>query len=467
VSSIPHTPNDTRAIRIDRGQGAPSRDRGPLKGGTVWWLRPAPALLAFVLPTAFGAFLIPAQDYLINWGTLKYFDAPALFSVMAAILVMSVPAFIVGRAARQSTPGSVWTGQLKPSEQRFAMAAFKWLLGLTILGYAIWVFLALSRGVSVAELRALFSDQTSAFTLKATLSPVTGLTTLTQFGMAAAGLGTFLYLKTRARRVRRGVILIVLLAAARALIYSERLALIEVSIAVLVVSAQFSITNGGPRVRRRLALLPLIAVPMLLLIFAGFEYTRSWHFYAAQSTQPNLVTFSAERLEGYYATSYNNGVIANQAFWPPTQPHVPYFTVGFFWDFPLLKGEGYQAVAGIDPVTRWVQVLTVYGNPEFNNYGGISAPIADLGLPLGLVFCAIAGIVLAIVYLHFARGSPLGIMLYPILFIGLVDLPREFYWGSGRAFPSLVAALVVGGMWARRRREGHGAATHAKLLVAR
>jgi hypothetical protein len=34
--------------------------------------------------------------------------------------------------------------------------------------------------------------------------------------------------------------------------------------------------------------------------------------------------------------------------------------------------------------------------------------------------------------------------VYPVLFIGLLELPRLLYWPQGRAFPSIAAALVVG-----------------------
>ena len=45
-------------------------------------------------------------------------------------------------------------------------------------------------------------------------------------------------------------------------------------------------------------MLPIFAVPLLFLIFAGFEYTRSWDHYHQLTGQSSLFAFSSERLIG-------------------------------------------------------------------------------------------------------------------------------------------------------------------------
>lgn len=421
---------------------------------TVWWLRPEWFVLVFVIPTAVGALTIPAGDYILNWGTPKYFNATALFSIIAAALLFIVPAVVVRRVSARPVARNLWVSELQPRELRFALTAYRVMFVLTVAGYAIWMFLAVSRGVSVDELKSLFSDRTTAYALKTTLAPVTGLTTLSQFGIPVAGLGTFLFLRTRRRTLLVGVGIVLLLSTLRAFVFSERLALIEVAIVVLAVSVQHFVANGGLGRRRKMALLPLALVPLVLIIFAGFEYTRSWQFYSVTTSQSNLLAFSAERLEGYYATSYNNSVILDRGFWLPGEAHAPFFSVEFVWEFPLLKGFAYNAVTGVDPQPRWFAALALYGNPEFSNPGGISAPLADFGAPLGYLFLAMSGMIVAVVFRRFVLGDPLGVMMYPILFVGLAELPREFYWAAGRAFPALLAAIVVGLTWQRRRGSG-------------
>ena len=379
----------------------------------VWWLRPTWSVAVIVVPTSVAALMIPAQDYLANWRTPKYFDASALASILAAVAALIFPSLIVRTLAHRRHLGSRWTQPLEPRERRFALRAFRVLMALTLFGYAAWIYLGISRGVSLAELRGLFSGQTTSSTLKTTLTPVAGLTTFTQFGIAAAGLGTYLYLKTRNRSSLLGVAGLLILATARALFNSERLALIEIAIVVIVIVVQFRTTTRGPVAYRKAALIPLIVAPLVFAVFAGFEYTRSFNFYSTQSSQLSLLSFSAERLEGYYATSYNNSVIAEDGFWPPQGARVPYFAFGFVWDFPVLKGNTYASLAGFDPDTRWAGVLDLYGNPEFNNPGGITSPLVDLGLPLGLLFLAGAGFILALVFRQFASADPVGILLYP------------------------------------------------------
>jgi len=55
------------------------------------------------------------------------------------------------------------------------------------------------------------------------------------------------------------------------------------------------------------------------------------------------------------------------------------------------------------------------------------------------------------VYQLFLRKEPLGLFLYPMLYLGLIEVPLALYWGEGRAFPSLcllIAAAAV--IWLMR-----------------
>ena len=419
-------------------------ERNSMLQTTAWWLRPWWAATAVVVPTIFAAMAIPANDFIATWGTPKYVDMSIVGLTVLELLIVVMSALMaasVGRKLHSSWPVA---GE-HPGWRKAATKAFVLLAGLTFVGYASWIGLAAFRGIGFSQIALLFSDQSGgAAGLKDTLGTVAGVTTCTQFGLPAAALGTLLYTQNRSKRILATVAAIVVFALLRAFLFSERLALLEVVAVVLAVGAQVLWARGAKSTRRRVSLLPAVAVPLIFVMFTAFEASRSWQYYAAQSNRQDLVTFSAERLEGYYSTAYDNGIIALQHFWPPDHIHVPYFTVGFAWNFPGIKGQAQAISGGEDPTVRWAQLLSFYGNPEFNSPGGISAPIVDFGPAGGVVILAVIGLILGRLYRRFRFGDPLGVLLYPIAFVGVLDLPREFYLGTGRAFPAIVGALIVG-----------------------
>lgn len=425
---------------------------------TTWWLRPWWAAMAVVAPTILAAMTIPANDFIANWGTPKYVDTSLVGLTLLELLVIVSSALISARVGRKRQAGWPAAGE-HPAWRKTATRAFVLLAALTFVGYASWVALAAFRGIGFSQISSLFSDQSRGYSgLKDTLGTVAGVTTCTQFGLPAAALGAHLFLQTRSKRILATVSAIVVFALLRAFLFSERLALLEVVAVVLAVGAQVFWARGRRPTRRRVSLLPVVAIPLIFVMFTAFEASRSWQFYAAQSNRQDLVTFSAERLEGYYATAYDNSVIASQHFWALDQVHLPYFTVGFAWNFPGVKGQA-QAISGSeDPSVRWAQLLSFYGNPEFNSPGGIAAPMVDFGQAGGLVVLAVIGVVLGRLYRRFRTGDPLGVLVYPIAFVGILDLPREFYWGTGRAFPAIVGALIVGAYLTRLQHRLRGAA---------
>src|SRR5579872_3857866 len=82
--------------------------RRALTRGAVWWLHPMWAIGVIVVPSAIGAFLIPAQDYLANWGTPKYFEPAALVLVLGAAVALALPSLVVAALSRRNEPDSEW-----------------------------------------------------------------------------------------------------------------------------------------------------------------------------------------------------------------------------------------------------------------------------------------------------------------------------------------------------------------------
>jgi hypothetical protein len=81
-------------------------------------------------------------------------------------------------------------------------------------------------------------------------------------------------------------------------------------------------------------------------------------------------------------------------------------------------------------------------------------PLMDYGIPAGLIYWLLAGVVCGILYRLYVADSPAGLLLYPIVFLSVLEVPLALYWGEGRAFPSIcfliTAVLLIA--YSRRRR---------------
>ena len=105
----------------------------------------------------------------------------------------------------------------------------------------------------------------------------------------------------------------------------------------------------------------------------------------------------------------------------------------------------------------YTTALEQFGNPEFNNYGGVASPFVDLGIVGGLLFFLLAGMLSGVLYRSLREGRIWGLLLYPLFVLTMLELPRYFYLGQGRATPGLVALVVVALLVNRGRRRRAGA----------
>src|SRR5262249_44995196 len=134
-----------------------------------------------------------------------------------------------------------------------------------------------------------------------------GVTTLTQCGVAFVVLVTIKRYTVGGAALweQIGILVVVVLAMGRALLWAERLAVLEVLIPWGVTTAafyRFKTPNGS----RFAMLLPILGPFLLFFAFAGTEYFRSWRFY--QNYYDSIWQFSYERLMTYYAVASNSGI---------------------------------------------------------------------------------------------------------------------------------------------------------------
>ena len=432
------------AKRNDRSS---TGNRNPTQGSaSLWWLHPFWVMAAPVLILSLIALLLPEAAYRDNWRTPKAFDSDSFGLCLAVVVVFTAGGLLASwidagfSPHRRFAPG--------PRDSRFGARELKILFAgafaVTVFGYAIWFGSILRHGGIGMFANVLLAGEAAPDVLKqsAADSTITGVTTITQFGMGTAMLGTYLGFTQGWRKVRRPLLLLLFFTTVRAVFLSERLSLIEMALPSAVLFIRL-IDYGRDRiaVRRFLAVAPIIGILGLYMLFTFTEYFRSWSTFYAGRDEQSLFAFSLLRLLGYYVTALNNGAIewqANGSF------YFPHSTMAWLWKFPLI-GETLQHALGgtTSPSDLRLALMKAEGNPEFNNPSGIFTVFMDFGVPGTLLYFAVYGFTAVLLYSSYRRGSIVGLFLYSFLLTGLTDQARILYSHSGRAFPTWPLLLLV------------------------
>ncbi|GLP77703.1 hypothetical protein TUM20983_48130 [Mycobacterium antarcticum] len=437
------------------GGHAGGTDRSPRPG--LWWLSPAiiPLVVAAaaILPTAFTS----DETFRTSWRSPKSVTTDTLLLFACGAAAVAFGALVGIALARNRSPRTLtgpWPG-LDDETIRLLRRSSTVLTTATVLGYIGFVVLIARAGISPAELFG-GSDAYGSVALKDRIGTVPGVTTLTQLGIAAVVVSTITLTQQFSRRELGKIALVIGLAVPRAYIYSERLALLELVIPVCVIVAMKLSTRRGPP-RLIAQTIPVFGMVVVVALFGVFEYFRSWTFYRAQGAT-SFVDFAISRFAGYYATALNNGqLVIDHLQWPNRWP---YDTIEAFWTAPGIENVGlYERVSGhVPPYNRtdmspYFDVLKHYANPEFNNPSGYAAPFVDYGVVGGLAFFLVVGIVAGLLYEFFASGRPMALLLYPVAFTGLVEMPRYLYWVQGRTTYTWVALLAITVLIAKNTRQ--------------
>lgn len=410
---------------------------------SVWWLSPTAVTVAVAAVSVSLTAAVGDDRFRELWGSPKSVTGSGLLLLSSGALTLALAAGAVIAVRPVGRLDGRWPA-LTPSARSVLSKASTVLMTFTVAGYLGFAILIARSGVAWSSLDAA-AGYMDGPPIKDVVGTVPGLTTMTQFGMAAVIISAVLLADRFSRAELLKIVVVVGLAVPRAFLFTERLAVLELVVPLAVVACYRLATAG--RARRLIQLLPVMAIPATVGIFSVFEYFRSWEFYRGSSE--SFWRFSAERAAGYYATALNNGYLRLTHLDPPG--HVPVDTMSFFWNAPVIDSlRLYDRVAGNVPGRTaplgdqdYVSLLTNFGNPEFNNSTGYAAPFIDYGIAGGLLYFAIVGVVAGLLYRSFCDGTPFGLLGYPLLFVGLIELPRYVHWAQGRAFPSWVALIVV------------------------
>lgn len=414
---------------------APDRE---LVIGWPWWANP---MWAFLLLTGSMALIaVTLNDtFYATWGVSKFLDNDLSLTLMAGILA-TVFGILLGTGMKAR--GGTATLRFNGRQVQYLRRGYRLMFALALISYAVWIASALSQGVGLGDLIAVVDRESGAIgDLKSNARPIGGLTTMTQFAPVVAVLGMIL------RKIGvggRGWFLLVLLAGVRTMFYAERLALIEILIPVMLVA---SLTvQPGSKWRRLTRVAPIIGGPLVWVVFAISEYTRSWVYYQTITTLP-FGEWVSTRLAGYYVTAFNNSAILATSH--EGSSALPYFSVPAFWNAPGVPAH--PGILGFEPEDWWVYTLTMKGNVEFNNPGSFLVTYAEFGLAGMLTLWLVVGVILGVLFSSMTKGSVPALIAYSVLFVGVLELPRFIYWTQGRATPMLIALVIIGLSYPRTR----------------
>lgn len=181
-----------------------------------WWAHPTCLFSVPLVLLAVAAYVLPADIYASQWRTWKHFDDRALLLVLASAGLFAVGALAPRGAGHLPSAGS------EPEVPRILRPLFWTAFWLSAVGYVIWFGAAIARGLRWEHVQALArSESPTADLIKQTyMATVSGVTTLTQFGMAACVLGCMLGALAGWGRVALPLVSLGALASIRAILNS-------------------------------------------------------------------------------------------------------------------------------------------------------------------------------------------------------------------------------------------------------
>jgi hypothetical protein len=424
---------------------------------SIWWLHPACVFGFAGVGISIAAYALPESTYRIYWRMPKYFDGATFEITLFCVAVFVFGTMVGARLNAGRAASGRWDEGISWKAMLFLFRLSFWLCTL---GYVFWAGLAIQRGITPDVVMGILTGEKGAmYDARYTYLPtVGGITTLTQFGTGAMIFGAIIGSSRGWRPVRMKLGIVFLYAVVRAVLNSERFAMVELALPFLLTCLAlryFDEPKVSAPIRFLVRFAPVIGMVTLFFLFTALEYFRSWtNYYAGRGL--GLWEFGAMRLLGYYVTSFSNG---GYLLGQMETLNAPYFTLHFLWGFPL-TGPLIQRMFSnpiLETGDKWFYFpfLESGANVEFNNADGMLFPLMDFGTAGGLLYWLLMGLVCGAAYQSFRRRDLTGLLLYPVLFLGLMEVPLALFWSEGRAFPALAVLGASAVFFAMARRKPH------------
>ena len=420
---------------------APTLDARVLEPGTKvvpilmhWAWSPVGMMLLLPFPALIVALTVPDSSYLQLWGQPVFVTLDVkILAILSATVIFGV--FVALHPLIRSSGQLTFT----PQQVRWVVVATKVLATVTFASYGAWLLIGVIRGMDVSIVLALLNGESSApYRLKEFyLDPVSGVTTWAQLGILVGPLA-ILRSRLTSQSAAPLVIALVLTAGARAILFSERLAVLEVLVAAGLAWLVFR--EKPPFFFKNAAAVVLSYVTLwisLVVFFGVFEYTRSWLHYYAGRFDGGIADFAWQRLVGYYATAINNAALQGQV-------DQSGLTLAY-----ILQGDLYRTLLGpaAEEANRFANSLQSLSNPEFSNVSGLLVPSNAFGTPGGIWFWIFVAAAIGIVAIVASRGRLIAILTYCTVGIGILEVDRLFYYGTSRYLAVIVALVVLTVTW--------------------
>jgi hypothetical protein len=410
-----------------------------------WWCTPAGLVLGFVMPVVFIVAAAGAAD--LPSLTIRGFRflTPQSIALAAGLLLVAAIGGWLG--------AQLEIGQRDPADEAgwedaacivgcIALAAYLfWFRDIFFNPGLLWATLTGANVVDRSEM-----SLTTGITSLANISPVF-FAVYAYFVLGADRRA----LKTRTHILAAALLL---LTVFRVYAWSERLAMMEVAV-------PFGLAAGGLLIRRKGALSqvariggPYVALPLVILFFGAAEYFRSWTADAYHG-KSGFWEFAIGRFASYYYTSLNNGAGLITMIEQPTWT----FEIVLAWmhTMPLPVGKIFGEVVN-GPRWAFGEYLLLYGDVEFNSPTAIFAAVHELGLAGAVLYLFVVGVASGLCFRAYERRMALGVLMYPMFLLNILEILRYPYVGQGRAFTWFVGVvlLIAFAKWASWRRRSYG-----------
>ena len=405
----------------------------------MWWTKPHIFMMTITAPM-FGVILL-FSDQVIRHNQHGYMSPNYITPFYVALFCVGLLAF--GVAAYVAL-------RMAPARSGFYIdnRALDVLFWCVALAYLVWFGPLMLRDPGLV-IGALTGVSGASYRIRELNLNISGVTTVTQFGITYVciyAVKKYSYADPLPSRFSLFFAIIIGLALFRAVVNSERIALLELAFPFLVFYSRYvnAFKTGFERVV--IMLFPLITLFGSTFFFAVFEYNRSWIIHY-QYLYKSIFDFAFERLSIYYVSSINNicGFLT-MTNWPTLSGQ---WTFSWLYRFPIL-GPVLQKGIGESRSDTFSKFLSKSADEQFNNQTGILTVFDDWGLAGGLIFLLLFGFIAGRSYLSFARAEGGMQYAYGILFYAIYECLRIGYIYDGRGMSAVIGLVLVAMIWGRR-----------------
>lgn len=391
----------------------------------LWWIKPHKVTLCFICPLFILLYFLPEKYVVLNYK--RYFNKEYFILGLLFFVIFIFSSFVTSKI------------KLKQKQINFSSINILYLdvlANLTIIAYVIWFrdFIIYPQ----LFIDILNNESGAVYFVRNNIKTIPGITTLSQLGVVYVTFFIVLQLSLKKKIKKRYYFyffIIILLTIFRVLAWSERLALIEIVLPfTIILFKKIKIKSRFFKIITFLG--PYVGIIMLILFFLVTEFFRSWanHY---SNIYSNVIEFTIIRITTYYFTALNNGAgLLENYSWPTYDfSHV----LSWLYKIPFL---GVYFKENFTGDAYYLQFLNNYADPEFTNMSGIFTIYFDMGIFGAILYAFLWGIIMGYLYKSFIKSSGIGIFLYPVMYISVLESMRILYLSESRFIPIFLFILI-------------------------